>query len=257
MGSKANGYEQRKDKLRRKKKIKRAIKLIFSYILVLTLCVSGVWLTVVIYDRYKDNDYIPTPSTPLVSTPTTDNNSSTLGSKPSVDPSSVANLNTVTLPENVQVDIIPVGNARPGIKLTAFSGIVIHYVGEPGKTATETREYFGKSDTTVSAHFVIGLNGEIIQCLPLDEQAIASGERNADTISIEVCHTSADGLFNAKSYNSLTKLCAVLLKSAGLDSDNCYRHYDMTGADCPPHYVTNTDDWETLKSDVSNKMITD
>ena len=255
MGSKANGYEQRKDKLRRKKKIKRTIKLIFSYVLVAVFCITGIWLTVTLYDHFKDNNVLSSlPSLPSSSIDSTSNDSSF---SPTADPSGVAALGIASVPEYIEVDIIPVENARPGEKLVAVNGIVIHYVGEPGASASEIRENFAKPEANVSSHFVIGLDGEVIQCLPLDEQAIASGERNADTISIEVCHTSTDGLFNAKSYNALTDLCAWLLKTANLSVNNCYRHYDMTGADCPPHYVTNTDDWETLKSDISNKMITD
>lgn len=252
MGSKSNGYEQRKDILRRKKRIKRVIKLIFSYILVTALCITGIWLSVTLYDHFKADGSVPSlPSTPSSSV---DNTSSNSSFSPTADPSGVAALGIATVPEEVLVDIIPVGSARPGEKLIAINGIVIHYVGEPGKTAAETRKHLGTPEATASAHFVIGLDGEIIQCLPLDEQAVASGERNADTISIEVCHTSTDGLFNAKSYEALTKLCAWLLKTTNLTTENCYRHYDMTGADCPPHYVTNTDDWDKLKADIGEQI---
>lgn len=246
MGSSNDSYEQRKATIRRAKRIKRTVKLVFSYILVLTLCITGIWLTVVIYDQFKEQGSVP--SEPSSSTP------SSSGSTSVPDPAAVAALSAATVPEDVKVDIIPVGGIRSGDKLTAITGIVIHYVGEPGKTAEKVREDFSLADSTASTHFVIGLDGEVIQCLPLDEQAVASGARNADTISIEVCHTSADGLFNTKAYESLTKLSAWLLKTTGLTADACYRHYDVTEADCPPHYVSNQSDWDKLKADIASRL---
>ena len=44
----------------------------------------------------------------------------------------------------------------------------------------------------MSAHFLIGLEGEIIQCIPLNEKSSATNDRNRDTISIEVCHPDAN-----------------------------------------------------------------
>ena len=52
----------------------------------------------------------------------------------------------------------------------------------------QNRDYFNNDDTTVSAHFLVGLEGEVIQCVPLDEKSSATNDRNGDTISIEVCH---------------------------------------------------------------------
>ena len=54
--------------------------------------------------------------------------------------------------------------------------------------ALVNRNYFAQPDTQVSAHFLVGLDGEVIQCIPLEEKSSATNERNRDTISIEVCH---------------------------------------------------------------------
>ena len=61
-------------------------------------------------------------------------------------------------------------------------------MGNPGTTAQANRNYFAQPDTQVSAHFLVGLDGEVIQCIPLEEKSSATNERNRDTISIEVCH---------------------------------------------------------------------
>lgn len=78
--------------------------------------------------------------------------------------------------------------SRSGEKLTALKNIVVHYVGNPGTSAMNNWRYF-ESAQGVSAHFIIGLDGEILQCMPLDEVAWAVGttEGNYTSISIECC----------------------------------------------------------------------
>ncbi len=90
----------------------------------------------------------------------------------------------IEIPSWITQEIISVdGTSRTGEKTTRIKNIVVHYVGNPGTTAQENRDYFASSESTVSAHFVVGLDGEIIQCIPLSEQSSASNDRNADTIS--------------------------------------------------------------------------
>ena len=63
--------------------------------------------------------------------------------------------------------------------------IVIHYVGNPGTSAKATRNYFDgladqdaqKEGVSSSSHFVVGLDGEVIQCIPIDEVAYANAPR--------------------------------------------------------------------------------
>lgn len=146
--------------------------------------------------------------------------------------------------------------SRPGIALNEVTGIVVHYVGNPGTTAEQNRNYFESlaesGATYASSHFVIGLEGEVIQCIPLDEIAYASNQRNSDTISIECCHPDADGQFNEATYKSLIRLLRVLCQEYRLDADDIIRHYDVTGKECPLYYVEHEDAWEQLKSDVFN-----
>jgi len=144
--------------------------------------------------------------------------------------------------------------ARTGIKLNDIKNVVVHYVGNPGTTAQNNRDYFDKSDTTVSSHFVVGLDGEIIQCLPLYERSAASNNRNKDTISIEVCHPDDSGRFNEETYNSLVKLTSFLLSKFSLDETEILRHYDITGKNCPKYFVDNEDEWIKFKEEVKSKL---
>lgn len=89
--------------------------------------------------------------------------------------------------------------SRPGIESDGITGIVIHYTANPGSTAQENRDYFeGLKDThetSASSNFVVGLEGEIIQCVPTWEVAYASNERNKDTIrSNAVIRTKQESL---------------------------------------------------------------
>ena len=118
-------------------------------------------------------------------------------------------LKNISLPDWVDVQLIHVHNtARTGASVNKITNIVIHYVGNPGSTAKNNRDYFDKDSTGVSSHFVVGLEGEIIQCLPLWERSAASNWRNSDTISIEVCHLDETGQFCEATYNAVVKLTA-------------------------------------------------
>lgn len=161
-------------------------------------------------------------------------------------------LRTAQVPDWVEVQLIPVnGTARRGEKMKEVTDIAIHYVGNPGTTAQANRDYFAQPDTEVSAHFLIGLAGEVIQCIPLDEKSSATNERNRDTISIEVCHPDATGQFTQASYGSLVKLTAWLCDTAGIGRDRVIRHYDVTGKLCPLYFVEHPDAWQAFLADVA------
>lgn len=167
----------------------------------------------------------------------------------------VSRLGGLAAPSWVQQEFIREdGHSRSGKELTAVNDIVIHYVGNPGTTAQANRDFFDSDASNVSSHYVIGLEGEIIQCLPLDERSAASNNRNPDTISIEVCHPDSTGKFNDDTYRSLVKLTAWLCDEAGLSSDHVIRHYDVTGKICPKYFVDHEDAWEQFKSDVGAAM---
>lgn len=167
----------------------------------------------------------------------------------------VSRLGGLAAPSWVQQEFIREdGHSRSGNELTAVNDIVIHYVGNPGTTAQANRDFFDSDASNVSSHYVIGLDGEIIQCLPLDERSAASNNRNPDTISIEVCHPDSTGKFNDDTYRSLVKLTAWLCDEAGLSSDHVIRHYDVTGKICPKYFVDHEDAWEQFKSDVGAAM---
>lgn len=162
--------------------------------------------------------------------------------------------------DGITVDYLTVNDySRPGDKLKKVNAIVIHYVGNPGTTAAQNRSYFeGLKDghgASASSHYIVGLDGEIIQCVPLDEISYASNDRNRDTIAIECCHPDEEGRFNAATYDSLVRLTAALCNTYGLSPDtDIIRHYDVTGKKCPMYYVDHEDEWYGFKLSVETAM---
>jgi len=150
--------------------------------------------------------------------------------------------------------------SRPQTKLAKVTKIAIHYVGNAGSTAIANRNYFenlksGANGLYASSHYIIGLNGEIIQCVPENEIAYTTNAANSYSIGIENCHPSADGKFNDKTNQSLIELCADLCTRYKLNPLNdLIRHYDVTGKKCPLYHVNNPSAWTKLKQDVYNYM---
>lgn len=149
--------------------------------------------------------------------------------------------------------------SRPGKELKKVNAIVVHYVGNPGTTAAQNRSYFENLKdthaTSASSHYIIGLEGEIIQCVPLNEISYASNNRNKDTIAIECCHPDETGQFTTATYKSLVKLVAALCRTYDLDPETgIIRHYDVTGKYCPLYYVNHEDEWYGFKLDVKAEL---
>ena len=168
----------------------------------------------------------------------------------------------IQVPDYVKQDYLRINEfSRPGTPLEEVNAVVLHYVGNPGTTAQANRNYFdslaaGTDGVYASSHFVVGLAGEVIQCIPLTEVAYASNQRNGDTIGIEVCHADETGEFSPETYESVVELTAWLCREFKLDAETgVIRHFDVTGKECPRYYVVHPDAWEQLKADVAAAMV--
>lgn len=172
--------------------------------------------------------------------------------------------------------------SRPGIPLTNVTKIAVHYVGGAGSTAQNTRDYFESlkdqiPDPTgkwwlnrdgsyrtfkgekvgiryVSSHFVVGLNGEVVQCIPLNEWSYCTNQANGYSISIETCHPLEDGKFTPATERSLIELTAELCGKFGLTEKDVIRHYDVTGKLCPLYYVKNPEAWDNFRTEVKKLL---
>ena len=159
----------------------------------------------------------------------------------------------------IEQDFLPVNRfSRPGTELGTVKGIVIHNIGNPNTTALQNRNYFANvvpvEEIFASSHFIICLDGTVIQCVPVDEIAYASNARNADTLSIEVCHPDETGKFTDESYATAVRLTAWLCLEYNLKADDVIRHFDVEREsgpkECPRYFVVNEDAWDRFKADV-------
>ena len=167
----------------------------------------------------------------------------------------------VEVPEHVKQDFLTVNEwSRPGTPLEEVNAVVIHYVGNPSTTAQANRNYFeslssGELGVYASSHFIVGLQGEVVQCIPLTEIAYASNTRNNDTVAIEVCHPDETGKFSSVTYQQAVELTAWLCQEFRLDPEqDVIRHYDVSGKICPKYYVDHPESWEQFQKDVAEAM---
>lgn len=156
---------------------------------------------------------------------------------------------------SIQKDYLtPNEYSRPQTPLYGIDGVVIHYTANPGTSAENNRSYFEglaeKETTYASSHYIIGIEGEIIQCIPLTEISYASNERNKDTVAIECCIPDDTGKFSEATYSSAVALTAALCMKFDLKETDIIRHYDITTKICPKYFVDHEDAWLTFKDDV-------
>lgn len=167
---------------------------------------------------------------------------------------------SIELPPYITEELLSVNPySRPGERLERVNAIVIHYIGNPGTGAEANRSYFqglaDSGETSASSNLIVGLEGETLLCVPLDEVAYCSNSRNSDTISIEFCHPDDTGEPTAETYDALVRLTAWLCGLYGLEPEtDVIRHYDVIGKECPRYYVRNEDAWLRFRQDVSAAM---
>jgi len=163
---------------------------------------------------------------------------------------------------------------RPGKKVTP-KGLVIHWTANenPKADAVANRNYFeNHPQNKVSAHYIVD-DCQVVQCLPEDELGYHVGAKqykpaalerlssypNDCTIGIEIC-VNRDGNFS-KTYQNSVALAADILHRRGWGADRLWRHFDITGKDCPRFFVDNgtaifygfssaSAGWDRFKTDV-------
>lgn len=177
--------------------------------------------------------------------------------------------------EIIKAYLDPNPYSRPQSKMLGIRGIAIHWVGNANSKAINNRNYFnnlrnqGKDGKRyASSHEIIGLDGEVIICLPKNEVAFHVGAKsykarakkllnnapNRYLYGIETCHPDWGGKFNDKTYRTLINRSADLLIEFDLkpSKDTIWRHFDVTGKDCPSYYVKNPSSWDKLVADITN-----
>ncbi len=158
--------------------------------------------------------------------------------------------------------------SRPQKPLKPIKGVVIHYIGVNGQVPDTVRNWWESLKDGrhgyASCHYIVGHTGDIMQVLPESEMAYHVGADhytkeaynrlssypNNCTIGIEMCHY-AEG-FTDDTLNASAHLAKALLDKYGLDSNDLYRHYDITNKLCPKFFVEDEVQWQMFKQRVDN-----
>lgn len=96
--------------------------------------------------------------------------------------------------------------------------------------------------------FVVGLDGEICQRVPLGEVS----ESALDTVSIECCVDNEEGKLNQETYDALVDLTARLIEEYNIEINDILCHYDVEDEVCSKYFVEHESAWEDFKLDVEN-----
>lgn len=160
--------------------------------------------------------------------------------------------------------------ARPRTRLKGVDAIVWHWVANPNSTAIANRNFFNnRTGSYGSAHYIIGLHGEQIQCLPDNEMAYHVGSHvytlrslqelgsypNNNTVGIECTHIDWNGKMTRQTYESLIDLTVILLKRHNLTVDDIWLHQEVVGwKDCHRLFVNNKTEYRKAKEEVAKRM---
>jgi len=166
--------------------------------------------------------------------------------------------------------------SRPGLKLLGVKGIVMHWTANPGASDTAHQSFFDGNDGGGSryagAHIFIDSDSATL-IVPLNEVAYhanekstkvaklkatasyyAGGNANLNTIGIEMC-VEKDGTIHNETVKRSVDIVASLCKQYNLDPlTDVYRHYDITGKNCPAPWVSDSSKYTKFKNDVKNKL---
>jgi N-acetylmuramoyl-L-alanine amidase len=154
--------------------------------------------------------------------------------------------------------------SRPGIKNSGVKGIVMHWTATPGASDENEVSFFDGADgggsRYASAHLFVDRDSARLD-IPLNEVAYHANDHacrvpslmpnaNFTAIGIEMC-VEKDGTIHAETIARAAKVAAALCKQFNLNpATNIFRHYDVTGKNCPAPWVTNGALFEKFKKDV-------
>ena len=164
---------------------------------------------------------------------------------------------------------------RPGTYIPKIKGVVVHWTGAPGQSADMVHRYFDyfalKEKKSVSAHYVIGLDGEIVNIIPENEVAYHVSNRstprdivdkygypNFNMLGIECCVKDINGSMPWEVTESLRWLLGDICGRYVINPvEAMFRHYDVTvrRKDCPRWYVNHPCDWYNLQFAVFHDLL--
>lgn len=178
--------------------------------------------------------------------------------------------------KNLEIEkrYIPINQyTRPGRELATVDILVVHWTGYPGGNNEGLWNWFAeiapKQKRYGSTQFGIDDNG-IIQFMPEMEMAYHVGAKeytdtaeeffkgmypNAHSIGVELNHLDWDGRFSETVLDRAVDLFAYLCHRYDVDPiTRIWRHFDVTGKDCPRWFVNHEEEFEWFKKRVAGKL---
>lgn len=162
--------------------------------------------------------------------------------------------------------------SRPGTANSGIKGIVMHYTANNGGTARNHKNYFNNlSGSYASAHIFVDDN-EAICIIPLNEITYHAndiqkyvnghpyyplrgviGNANYSTIGVEMC-LDRNGNITEKTFKNTVKAVKELIAIyPHITRDKIWRHFDVTGKNCPAPWVAKPSELERFKNEVFSK----
>lgn len=180
--------------------------------------------------------------------------------------------------------------SRPGKPLKSVMAVVMHWTGVPKQDAKEVRQFFQNRRAGTagygSAHYIVGLKGDIVQCIPETEIAYHCGSSQKDpasgrvytdkardmfgmyakdymnlspnlvTIGIELCTLDDKGHFSDATLSSAVHLVADILQRYKLTAADIVTHHDIVGwKDCPRLWTHEPGEFEAFRTRVQDTII--
>ena len=163
--------------------------------------------------------------------------------------------------------------SRPGIKNSGIKGLIMHYTANNGGTARNHKSYFNNlNGVYASAHLFVD-DEEAICIIPLNEVAYHAndtvkynadgsiykplysqiGNANYGAIGVEMC-LDRNGNITEKTFQNTVKAVKELIaKYPNITRNKIWRHYDVTGKNCPAPWVAKPSELERFKDAVFGK----
>ncbi|MGP9025901.1 peptidoglycan recognition protein family protein [Candidatus Enterococcus leclercqii] len=159
--------------------------------------------------------------------------------------------------------------SRPGIKNSGIKGLIMHYTANNGGTARNHKSYFNNLNGVYASAQLFVDDEEAICIIPLNEVAYHAndiqkyvngqpyyplrsiiGNANYSTIGVEMC-LDRNGKITEKTFQNTVKAVKELIaKYPNITRNKIWRHYDVTGKNCPAPWVSKPSELERFKDAV-------
>lgn len=163
---------------------------------------------------------------------------------------------------------------RSGQALPIITGIVWHWLGNAGTSTRANADWMDSIRDTgpryASYHYIIDVDGSIMQLIPDDEVAwhagpsdrtlpatrqLLGGLPNWRTLGVSFCHKTWTGELTDKQFASAVALGTELCERYRLDPmRRMLRHYDCTLKVCPRAWVDSPGDWDAFRRALNDEI---